>query len=539
MTMKRFLSLIATVALSALTLNAQSTIFGGEVISPPNMSHMEAAKYAQTEHTFLTSRVAAMGGAFTALGADLSSMSINPAGLGMYRGSALSLSMAYDHTRSTNGTAARGVGKGDFSFNQIGTALNLYQSSGTLASVTLAFGYNRVADLNFRNSAMWGGGEVTIGEFFAEQMYGFNPSALNSSADPFRNSNIYTDEWGGVLAYQTYFIDPALDQNQTFLNNYYVTGVPLENKVNSLLNVESNGSVGEYDFSMGFNFANFLYLGATIAVQDIQQEIYYSYEESYTGATGADELSYTRYTPMVASYGSGVNFKLGAIVRPISALRLGIAYHTPTFVGLTRDYRTYMQTEFANGDAYGANSLTSSYTYSYNSPAKLLLGASLSLGNKAIISVDYDKVWYGNMTMENRDMEEAFAADVANDLGTAENYRAGLEIRPIEQLYLRAGYAYYGTPFNKQTDRYNDDGYPFYGTYKSHSNNFSLGAGWRFASGSSLDFVWTLSRAHYTNSVMYYYSYVDADTSITVAGPTMPNTVHSTNNFGLTYSVRF
>ncbi|MBO7300483.1 MAG: hypothetical protein J6U53_03640 [Tidjanibacter sp.] len=534
--MKRFLS-ITLACLSALSMSAQATLYwGGEVISPANMSHMEAAKYAQTDNAHLSARVAAMGGAFTSLGADLSSMAINPAGMGMYRTSQLSLSSEFDTTHSTNSTLSK-VNSSNFSFNQLGAAMNVYQGSGALLSFTIGFAYNKLADLNFANSARWEGGAVTIGEFFAEQMYGINPADLGSTAAPFTSSAISTDQWGGVLAYRTYMIDPTF-KNDQFMGSYFVGSIPDENLVNSNLLMESRGRVEEYDFSMGFNFGNILYLGTTLGITGIEQVINYNFFEEYVGAQ-TDEMSSMSFRPCVANYGSGVNVKIGAILRPVSFVRLGIAYHSPTMVSLTRDFSTTMKSSFVPNTAYQANSYINSYTYDYSSPSKLLLGASVSLADKAMISVDYDKVWYGGMRMNtnNYDMDWSFKNDVIADLGTADNFRVGVEVHPTKSLYLRGGYAYYGSPLNKEATHYNDNGGVFYGTYKTHSTNYSLGLGWRFASGSSLDLVWTLSKAHYTNSVMYDYYYTNGDEQIFVTGPSMQNITHSSNTIGLTYSV--
>lgn len=538
--MRRIFSIAMLVVLSALGVRAQSTQFGGEVISPANMSHMEAARYSQAEHTFMSARVAAMGGAFTSLGADISSMAINPAGLGMYRSSEMLISLGVDHTKSFNDTY------GDYShsstsvnFNQLGAALNLYQGSGPLVSFTLGFGYSQLADLDYTMRGQWSNGNVTIGEFFAEQMYGFDPSALNGSADPFRNEHIYPDEWGGVLAYQTYLIDPNLDSSGKFQNNYMVPGVPLEASIDTRAGIVSEGNVGEYDFSMGFNIANILYLGTTLGIQDVQQEMVFHYREYYQGGgTSADMLKAMTYKPYVSNYGSGVNFKIGAIVRPISALRLGIAYHTGTLMSLTRNFYTEMSTTFYDNTGYEAYSLINSYTYNYTSPSKLLLGASVAIGNKAIISVDYDKVWYDRMRMSTNGLEEAFRNDVDADLGTAENFRVGMELTPIKGLYLRAGYAYYGSPLNDEANKYAEDGGNFFGAYKTHSNNISFGGGLRFAN-SSVDLVWTIAKAHYTNSLMYYYSYVDQYDDVLVTGPTLSNITTRTDNVALTYSFRF
>lgn len=537
--MKRIFGIALALTIFALGARAQTLAMGGEVISPANMSHMEAMKFGQSEHSFLSARVAAMGGAFTSLGADLSSMAINPAGLGMYRNSQLSFSMLYDHSCSTNGNVNFTSNKGNVAINQVGTALNLYQGTGALVSFTLGFAYNKLADLNFRNGANWNNGEVTIGEFFAEQMYGINPSELKSSAAPFTNPNIYPDQWGGVLAYRAWFIDPAMD-GDNFLGYYHVPAVPLENRVDSSLRMESVGSVGEYDFSMGFNFGNVLYLGTTLGVQSIDQVLYYNYSEQYRGATGT-ELSYMSYRPTLSSYGSGVNFKVGAILRPVSAVRVGIAYHSPTAVSLSRDYQTYMQTSFMDGEVLDENSYLNTYTYDYTSPAKLLLGASVTIANRAIISADWDKVWYGNMRMHSDGLEEPFANDVAADLGSSNNFRVGVEFVPANNIYVRGGYAYYGSPLNREAKEYAEDGGAFFGTYRTHSDNFSLGFGFRFASGSSVDIAWTLSRAHYTNSVMYDYYYADEanNEEIIVSGPTLVDTIHTNNTVGVTYSVPF
>lgn len=526
------------VALSSLGLRAQTTHFGGALISPANMSHMEATKYSQAEHTFMSARVAAMGGAFTSLGADLSSIAINPAGLGMYRASEIGISLGYDHTSSQNSNYHSNMWGGNLNFNQVGAALNLYQSSGALVSFTLGFGYNQLADLDFIDRGRWEQGEVTIGEFFAEQMYGIDPTTLNGSADPFRNNSIYPDEWGGVLAYQTYLIDPGMTSDNKFSGAYSVPSVPLSTRIDSSYSLESEGSVGEYDFSMGFNIANILYLGTTLGIQDVQQLVHYTFHEYAPPTYNIDELHYLDYHPSVASYGSGVNFKIGAILRPISALRLGVAYHTGTSMSLTRDYYTNLTTTFYDGSSYQAESLINSFTYHYTSPSKLLLGASVTIGRRAILSADYDKVWYGKMRMDTNGLEAAFAADVDADLGTSENYRVGLEIVPINGLYLRCGYAYYGSPLNTEAQQYANDGGAFFGSYKTHTDNISLGGGLRFGN-SSVDMVWTISNAHYTNSVMYYYSYVDDSTDLLVSGPMLTNLRHRTNNVALTYSFRF
>ena len=548
--MKRLLSIIVAGSLSLMAAQAQGSFveMGGALVSPANMKYTDALKFSQQENTYMSARVAAMGGAFTSLGADLSSMSINPAGLGMYRSSAFAMSADIGTTSTANNFTPNGKKQTSFSFNQIGTALNIYQGSGSLVSFTFGFAYNKLADLNYDKSFGWTGDGVSIGDFFALQMEGFPSSVLSYNSYPFNNENIYVDEWGGVLAYQTALIDPVLDADGKETGQYKVTGVHPDAGVNASLRTRSRGSVGEYSFSSGLNIANILYLGATLGIQDISQTIRYYYTESYNQPISDPALlKAMTYAPIESSYGSGVNLKIGAILRPISSLRLGIAYHTRTATTLTRDYAAEMQTWFEpnnSGDPtdYASESLANNYTYNYSSPSKLLLGASYALANRALISVDYDIVWNRSMFIQANDhwTEDNFTQSVEADLGTSHNVRVGLEVVPTNGVYLRGGYAYYGSPFNSAAEEYDDNGGYFYEDYKRSTTNYSLGCGLRFASGSALDFAWTSSTAHYTNSVLYHYlrstnNVVDAQ----VNSPIITDSKQRKSIFTMTYSMIF
>ena len=249
--MKRIFYTVAVVLLYVLGTQAQTTSYGGELIGAANMKHTDAALLSQTENSYMSARVAGLGGAFTSLGADLSSMSINPAGLGMYRSSALAISMDFSTARTTNAYRPSGASDFNFSFNQVGLALNLYQGSGSLASFTFGFAYNKLADLDYVQNYNWSGDNVTIAEFFAEQMWGVPESWLGTDSDAFRNRDINVDEWGGVLAYQTYLIDPVVGEDD--ITSYTVPNIPLSMAINPQMSVRSRGSVGEYTVSGGVN----------------------------------------------------------------------------------------------------------------------------------------------------------------------------------------------------------------------------------------------------------------------------------------------
>ena len=117
--------------------------------------------------------------------------------------------------------------------------------------------------------------------------------------------------------------------------------------ISATTTVVSNGSIGEYDISAGFNLNNKFYIGATFGIQSLYQRKTYYYGEDYVyPGNGTDpnldyQLLYSNFNQEVILDGAGVNFKLGMIYRPIQNLRIGFAFHTPTYYWIDRTYQAY------------------------------------------------------------------------------------------------------------------------------------------------------------------------------------------------------
>lgn len=177
--MKRLRITLAAVALIACgTTLGQNLSFGGAVLNRDGVMAGEFAQLSQTQ-PFGTARSMALGGAFASLGADLASMSVNPAGLGMYQRNEIVLTpMMTFQSSDTAGTNPFGKnGKNRFAMANFGAALNTYQSSGTLTSLTIGIGLNRIADFNSRYSYKFdtpypnGGGQApSIADVFGRQL---------------------------------------------------------------------------------------------------------------------------------------------------------------------------------------------------------------------------------------------------------------------------------------------------------------------------------------------------------------------------------
>lgn len=409
----------------------QNTFITGDLFSQSTFNHTDILRLSQNNNTFGTARSVAMGGAFTSLGADLSSMGINPAGLGMYMSSdagvTSSLSFNDFNYRSFSGP---NDSRTNFGINNFGVALNLYQSSRALTSFTFGFGYNKLADFNTKGH-VYMSGKTTIGDVFVKQLDGIaENNATPQRLDPW--------DWGAALGYQTLFLDP--DGNGRYTLNSVASGIPIDNMARTI----TRGSIGEYAISGGFNFGNKLYLGLTVGIQDIYLRHKTFYDERFydqpTGNGYADYIGYDQYKKLS---GTGVNFKFGAVYRPIEPLRIGIAVHTPTYASITMDYEAQFETGFQDRSWVADGSPVNVYDYDYQTPTRLLTGISYTIGSSAIISADYERTWYDGIRYRGGDFSNTGLNSEMKHMFKASNtFRTGVELRPVSDIALRAGYTY-------------------------------------------------------------------------------------------------
>ena len=494
----RFLAL----AIGAVSL---ATITNAQTPSPEIMLRL-----SQYNYSFGTARSAALGGAFTSLGADLSSMAINPAGLGMYQSSDVSISPSI--TASTMKSAYGGYhaedNKTQFSIGNLGVALNVYQGSGTLTSMTFGFSYNKLADFNNTSFAYNNGIGSSITEIFAERMNGV-PVSIFDTDDPYQpfRQNLSISQWGGGLAYQTRLLE-AINSNQ--YSPFGPTADHPDRKgalselatMNPAMRRIMSGSIGEYDFSGGFNFNNILYLGFTVGLQTIHMHNENNYTETYNN--NEYNLISMNYIQRQRLDGTGVNFKFGAILRPTQNLRIGLAVHTPTFISLEEEYIEFMGAEYKNVTPGGL--IDSPYAlnnYSINTPTRLLAGISYSIPKIGLITFDYERAWYNGMRLRNTGywtVEDETKQMVKDMFQAANNFRAGIELTPLPKFYLRAGYALYGDCTH--TDIYaTSANCPVIKSYE----NYSAGIGFRFGH-AYLDFAYIYTDYKYLGDDLFYYN---------------------------------
>ena len=509
------MTLTALAVVPALALAQSTPQLNGNIISASQFTTVDMLQTSRNDYSLTTARVAAMGGAFTALGGDLASIVINPAGVGMFRSSVWGFSPTLTFSGTRNNFAEMSDSRNTrFGFNNIGTVIPIIEQSRGLVSVTFGFSYNKTDDYNFNSRiklpASTSGSILNILQLQLNGLYpymyggewlGFASGALSN--DPFNNSDIYIDEWGAVLGYQSGVLPSAGD----YL--YGLNGIPEGGAITSSLLCESRGSAGDYNVAAGFNIENIFYLGFDFGFRDIYRNLALYYTEDYSDiydGTSQLYLRQLRYNQYVTSRGSAFNFKLGAIVRPTSALRIGIAYHSPTYTTLQHEYYAGMGTShFGNPTGTYFNSLIAGYEYSYNTPSRLLAGVAYTIGDFMAVSFDYERVWYNKMRYmsETYDVREDFRTAFQNEYRPANNFRVGVEFKPLPVLALRAGYAYYDSPVKEQTE--SGEELIFNRIFTTSSSHISAGIGLRLGRATTLDLAYVYSRHHIPAYDLYYY----------------------------------
>ena len=209
--MRKSIVILSSFLLIFSSVKGQGFDSGGLIIDPSTITAFDMFETSQTQFGFGTARSAAMAGAMTSLGGDASSLSINPAGLGMYRSNEISITPYMSFSKSTTNAAAfEGDKKNRFSIGGLSFIAKIRESSTGVMAINMGLAYTRLADYNYKYSFATTGGaaKASIADVFAGQLAasGMTSSGLKENYDAggyFRWDAIDPTYWGAVLGYKT------------------------------------------------------------------------------------------------------------------------------------------------------------------------------------------------------------------------------------------------------------------------------------------------------------------------------------------------
>ena len=465
-------------------------------------AEMDAYKYAQTELSG-TARSVAMGGAFGALGGDLSVLNSNPGGLGVYKSSEISTTVDFMHTLSKSDLGGFRLNDRKFAFSLDNIGIVWSFDLGKRGS-RLNFGFSYNKSFSFNRNYQVSGNNLSssmlhyISGITNRWRSGGIPENEFSGYDAYYNDV----PWLGILAYNTYLMNPSdmsLDPNKA---GYYTSILESNEAVSNFAEVNEQGSISEYSFALGGSLLEeHLQLGASFVLSDIDYRLTSFYKENFDLGGGFALNNW------FSTEGTGFNMKLGAIIRPINSLRIGIAYHTPTWY-VMRDYfdasmvpdKIYDDQGVAVKPFYTPDAVN--YTdYHYRTPGKWVVSLAAVLGRRAIVSADWEIVNYRHMNMDYY-MSDVVNDYIENDFRTSSTMRVGAEIKITSQLSVRGGAAFRKTPIKTSIKDDLQSGLidiPTAGTIPNFcidrgSNTYTFGLGYRFNQHFYLDAACALMR---------------------------------------------
>ncbi|WP_303309542.1 OmpP1/FadL family transporter [Hymenobacter sp. BT730] len=408
-----------------------------------------------------TARTQAIGGATTAVGADLGVLNSNPAGLGLFRQSEFSFTPGLGFSQAT--TSGLGspleTNKTSLHIGSIGIVftnrLADNDNSSDWRGSSFAFGASRINDFNSRFHYK---GQVADRQTFFEYLRESPATQEDLDAEYGQNGeNITTLDGLGYGAYLT-------NVNQDDQGRDYVSTINRSEPVSIDETVSTTGSQTQYDFGYGASYRDKVYLGASLGIVRTKFNQIREYSEA------EDDVN-TAFTNLllrdeVITRGTGINVRAGVIYRASDQLRVGASVQTPTFSGLTDTYKTSLNTNFSGLQITNSDGTISTINdalavtrpsesnYTLTSPFRANAGAALVIGKNGFVSADAEYVNYGQARLHadeegNTDDEAYFDEQnqaIAAKYHSAVNVRLGGELR-ADIFRFRLGYARYGDPF--------------------------------------------------------------------------------------------
>lgn len=455
-------------------------------------SMMDAYRYVQNDLGG-TARSVSMGGAFGALGGDISVMNINPAGLAVYRSSEIVTTLSVNAAKAETNWYGTSTSENKTKVNFDNIAYVGYfptANESGLVSWNVGISYNRLKNYTRNYTARSATGmDFSLSDYTSARatMAGWTGDQLWETKDynPYENPDI--GDWMSIIAMNSGMM--GYDKGSNAFQSSFLTpgeGGYVPTKMSeAVLSVRERGSVDQYNMSFGANISNFLMLGAGVAITDLSFDYMSYYNETFQ-----DNSTLTLGTQQggngLSTDGTGYTFNIGAIVVPVNFLRVGVSYNSPTWYKMTDYYYVEANTKTVDG-SLTAHTPNGAYTkYEYRTPDKWTFSAAAVFGQTALLSVDYEIMNYRRMRMYDYygNQNTYTNGDIHNFMRNANTLRVGAEVKVTPQFSVRAGAAW--TRSGMVDDlRDNNVSVATVGTIPHYNvdrgvSNYSVGLGYRF-----------------------------------------------------------
>ena len=409
-----------------------------------------------------TARQQAIGGAMGSLAGEISSLYVNPAGLGFYKTGDFVFTPGYNlqNNKGTYFNRTESAKKNIFSFGTSGLVLGApNRRNSNIKSSAISIAINRTA--NFTGNILYRGSQnqSSLSQKFLEEIRNGNIKDANAVAQNF--------PFGTSLAFNSYWIDTIAGGSTG--NYQFQTRAPIATGLLQENSIVNKGGITELAVGGATNFKDKIFVGATIGIPFLN----YSRESNFTEADATsnanNKFDFALFNENLSTNGVGINLKAGIIYKPAEYFRLGFAIHSPTYYTLTDKYNATIttNTESYQGQLSQSSSLFTGgkdgeFKYGLLTPYRLIASASYVFREiedvrkqKGFLTADIEYINYKassySTVEENNDASaksylKSLNKAIDNSYKGAFNFRLGGEIK-FTTIMARLGGAYYGNPY--------------------------------------------------------------------------------------------
>ena len=472
-----------------------------------------------------TARGVGMGNALTAVGGDAGSLTFNPAGsaVASYSQFFITPGLSFSALRSEGTEASPDYDADPFTTNfarfkvpNVGFIMN-YDRGRRSGWKSFAFGFavNGTNDYTSRFNSAGVNFDNSYAASLATSALGFSADDLGSGDWFYTGDPARMPSWAAMTGFRSGMFNTVNEED----GNYVALTEVLDDDGNIRIAAplyqqygrQITGHKSDIIFNFAANYNDVLYLGANMGVVALSYNMAEYWKEEpnnpsefpaieYSDGSSATFNSLLMKRSFSAS-GGGLYLKAGVLWRPIAGLRVGAAIQTPTLMDITERYGYLGSVDLGGKSTQPIPSAEDEWRYSITSPARYNFGLAYSFGSLALVSVDYELANMGGIRYSSysSNSDNSYFDDVNADinafLGLSHQLRAGVEVKPIPALALRAGFNYI-TSGDKNLD--------------FAKTNYSLGLGYSSGGPFFMDFAVRLRRVDGEYLTPYFY-YKEAD----------------------------
>lgn len=467
----------------------------------------DAFRFSQITNPAGTSRMRALGGDHSAIGADVSNISGNPAGIGLYSRSEFSVSAGINSLQTgtnyintlTNET------KNNFGLNNLAIVFGnnntrTYSNSGWKAG-NFGISYNRNSNL-FNNFSFGGlNNKSSLADSYAELVSrdSKNTGAYLDSKDMF-DPNTRIAQTAESMYYQMYLIDPVDGVGAPYKRIDYTNPAPVRQNGN----FQSEGKTSQWTFAYGANYNDKLYLGVSGGIASLNYDFTNTQTDTFVGGKFINDFTANQ---LLTVQGKGVNITGGLIFRPNNLVRIGATIHSPTWYSISESYDQNISANVNQSNTAGipkdlrpVSVAPYDFDYELRTPLRGSVGMAVFVGKKGFITADAEYVGYNKMKLTATTLSpsdnQAFTTDntryINSDYKNVVNLKVGAEMR-TGNVHFRGGVAYLADPYKVKYDNIDRSSLAYSGGLGYKSNSFYLDLTGSYSAYKSAFTPYTLS----------------------------------------------